>query len=382
LGHHEFKFPIPRSEKADANSKTSSYIHSPNFIMSWVKRRAGPLIVLGTSAAGGAVYRFFGPSKSTDESLNPHTFTPYTLVDKQPVSSTSAIFTLRNSNGAPDSQSVKEVEKRSVWSIQIKQPQLQIARAYTPLPHTTDNKKDETAPQNIRLLIRQETGGEVSTYLHRLPEQATIELRGPNAEFELPRNVKEVIFLAGGTGIAPAMQVAQALSRRTGSKMQILWANRKREECVGGVSDDREAPNASQNRLGWWKSILIGSSETATLVGLSKNDPVESETPQDKGLIVKELDALKANNTIATQGLKVQYYVDEEKTFIHPEDVAKRMVSTSQEKGSKLIIVSGPDGFIEHWAGRKVWADGRETQGPLGGVLRGMDLGDWKVFKL
>lgn len=350
--------------------------------MSWVKRRAGPLIVLGTSAAGGAVYRFFGPSKSTDESLNPHTFTPYTLVDKQPVSSTSAIFTLRNSNGAPDSQSVKEVEKRSVWSIQIKQPQLQIARAYTPLPHTTDNKKDETAPQNIRLLIRQETGGEVSTYLHRLPEQAMIELRGPNAEFELPRNVKEVIFLAGGTGIAPAMQVAQALSRRTGSKMQILWANRKREECVGGVSDDREAPNASQNRLGWWKSILIGSSETATLVGLSKDDPVESETPQDKGLIVKELDALKANNTIATQGLKVQYYVDEEKTFIHPEDVAKRMVSTSQEKGSKLIIVSGPDGFIEHWAGRKVWADGRETQGPLGGVLRGMDLGDWKVFKL
>nr|GFD10050.1 hypothetical protein [Tanacetum cinerariifolium] len=82
--------------------------------------------------------------------------------------------------------------------------------------------------------------------------------------------------------------------------MQILWANRKREECVGGVSDDREAPSTSQNRLGWWKSILIGSSETATLVGLSKDDPVETETPQDKGLIVKELDALKANNTIAT----------------------------------------------------------------------------------
>lgn len=164
--------------------------------------------------------------------------------------------------------------------------------------------------------------------------------------------------------------------------MQILWANRKREECVGGISDDREVPGTSQNRLGWWKSILIGSSETATLVGLSKDDPTESETPQDKGLIVKELDALRANNTIATQGLKVQYYVDEEKTFIQPEDLAKRMVSTSQEKGSKLIVVSGPDGFIEHWAGRKVWADGRETQGPLGGVLRGMDLRDWKVFKL
>ncbi|KAF3000953.1 hypothetical protein E8E13_009097 [Curvularia kusanoi] len=351
--------------------------------MSWAKRRAGPLIILGTSAAGGAAYRFFGTSKASDESLNPHTFTPYTLVDKQPVSSTSAIFVLRNSAGAPDSQSVREVERRSVWSVQIKQPQLQIARAYTPLPHTTDEKKkDDNAPQDMRLLIRQETGGEVSTYLHRLPEQATIELRGPNAEFELPRDVKEVVFLAGGTGIAPAMQVAQALSRRTGSRMHILWANRRREECVGGVSDEQGSTKTSQNRVGWWKSVLIGSSETATLVGLSKDEPAESVTPKEKGLIVKELDALKAKNTIAVQGLKVQYYVDEENTFIQPEDVKKRMISTSQEKGSKLIIVSGPDGFIEHWAGRKVWADGREVQGPLGGVLKGMDLGDWKVFKL
>ena len=348
--------------------------------MSWLKRRAGPLIILGTSAAGGAAYRFFGPSKSSDQSLNPHTFTPYTLVEKQPVSSTSAIFVLRNSSGAPDSQSVKEVERRSVWSVQIKQPQLQIARAYTPLPNIIDGKKGDNAPQDMRLLIRQETRGEVSTYLHRLPEQATIELRGPNAEYELPRNVKEVIFLAGGTGIAPAMQVAQALSRRTGSHMHILWANRRREECIGGVSDDK--PKATQNRLGWWKSVLIGSSETATLVGLSKDEPAESAAPEDKGLIVKELDALKANNTIAVQGLKVQYYVDEENTFIHPEDIKKRMASTSQEKGSKLIIVSGPDGFIEHWAGRKIWAEGREVQGPLGGVLKGMDLGDWKVFKL
>lgn len=349
--------------------------------MSWIKRRAGPLIIIGTSAAGGAAYRFFGVSKSSDESLNPHTFTPYTLVDKQPVSSTSAIFTLRIANGVPDSQSVREVEKRSVWSVQIKQPQLQIARAYTPLPHT-EGKKDENAPQDMRLLIRQETRGEVSTYLHHLPEQATIELRGPNAEFEMPRNVKEVIFLAGGTGIAPAMQVAQALGRRTGSKMHILWANRRREECVGGVSDDQGTPKPSSDRLGWWKSVLIGSSETATLVGLSKDDTVERESPHNKGLIVKELDALKERNTVATQGLRVQYYVDEEKTFIQAEDVVKRMASTSQEKGSKLIIVSGPEGFIEHWAGRKLWQDGREVQGPLGGVLKGMDLGDWKVFKL
>jgi hypothetical protein len=342
--------------------------------MSWLRRRAGPLIILGTSAVGGAAYRFLGPSDSSEASLNPHTFTPYTLVDKQPVSSTSAVFTLRNSNGIPLSDSVKEVEKRSVWSVQIKQPQLQIARAYTPLPPTLDGPPN--APDEMKLLIRQETGGEVSTYLHRLPEQATIELRGPNTERALPQDIKEVIFLAGGTGIAPAMQVAQALCRRTGSTMHILWANRLREDCIGGVSDGVPNATTGQVRTGWWKSFL-GSNDAA-----AQQPVVRSSDDREKGVMVRELDALKEKSKAVTRGLKVEYFVDEEKRFIQPDDVAKKVAGPPQEKGSRLIIVSGPDGFIEHWAGRKLWVDGREVQGPLGGVLRKMDLGDWKVVKL
>ena len=269
-------------------------------------------------------------------------------------------------------------QQRAIQSVLFKQPQLQIARAYTLLPAEPGQPTDE-----LRFLIKREKGGEVSSYLHRLVAGAEVEVRGPNAEYILPtaERVGKVVFLAGGTGIAPALQVAKLVAADE-ADVHILWANRRREECIGGVSDDKESPKATQNRLGWWKSILIGSSETATLVGLSKDEPTESAAPQDKGLIVKELDALKANNTIAVQGLKVQYYVDEENTFIQPEDLKKRMANTSQDKGSKLIIVSGPDGFIEHWAGRKIWAEGREVQGPLGGVLKEMDLGDWKVFKL
>jgi ferredoxin-NADP reductase len=282
---------------------------------------------------------------------------------------------LRNRDGVPESDSVREVWKRSVWSVQIKQPQLQIARAYTPLPPTSDShRKGHDEPADIRLLIRLEQGGEVSTYLHRLPEESTIELRGPNTELELPVDIKEIIFLAGGTGIAPAMQVAQALGRRTGSKLHILWANRRRDECIGGVSDDK-ADMLQQNRKGWWQSLL-GSSEP-------EQEPlVDNHTRQSKGAIVQELDALKERGKVATRGLSVQYYVDEEKTFIQPADLARRITRTPEEKGSRVIMVSGPDGFIEHWAGRKQWVGGQETQGPLGGVLGKMDLGDWKVFKV
>jgi hypothetical protein len=344
--------------------------------MSWLKRRGGPLLILGASAAGGAAYRFLRPADSADASLNPHTFTPYTLVEKQTVSPSSAIFTLRNRDGKPEPDSVREVWKRSVWSVQIKQPQLQIARAYTPLPPTQDShRKGHDEPADIRLLIRQEQGGEVSTYLHRLPEESVIELRGPNTELELPVDIKEIIFLAGGTGIAPAMQIAQAMGRRTGSKMHILWANRRRDECIGGVSDGKANDTSTESRKGWWQS-LFGFSEPA------QETHVEDNISQGKGAIVKELEALKDRGKAATRGLSVQYYVDEEKTFIQTADLEKKIARIPQEKGSRLIMVSGPDGFIEHWAGRKQWVGGRETQGALGGALGKMDLGDWKVFKL
>jgi len=343
--------------------------------MSWLRRRAGPLIVVSASATGGAAYRYFKPRDSSDASLNPHSFTPYTLVQKQEVSPTSAIFTLRNRDGRPEPDSVREVWKRSVWSVQIKQPQLQIARAYTPLPPTSDShKKGHDEPADIRLLIRHEEGGEVSTYLHRLPKGSVIELRGPNTEVELPLDIKEVIFLAGGTGIAPAMQIAQALGRRTGSKLHILWANRKRDECVGGVSDGSAYDAAAQSRKGWWQSIAGSTEEPA------QTSP--SDANQPKGIMVQELEALKERSKAATRGTSIQYYVDEEKTFIQPADLERRIKRVPEERGSRVIVVSGPDGFIEHWAGKKKWEGGRETQGALGGVLGKMELGDWKVFKL
>ncbi|KAL5117098.1 mitochondrial Homoaconitase [Pleosporales sp. CAS-2024a] len=317
--------------------------------MSWLKRRGGALVIMGASAVGGAAYRHFQAAESTRASLNPYTFTPYTLVEKKAVSRTSAIFTLRNGDGGPDGMG--DVWKRSVWSVEIKQPQLQIARAYTPLPPGPGQDAPGTAqPADIRLLIRQEQGGEVSTYLHRLPATSTIELRGPNTEYELPADVNQVIFLAGGTGIAPAMQIAHALATRPGTKMHILWANRRREECRGGVSDDGPS-------------------------GLVNNG-------QPKGAVVQELDALKERANAATRGMRVQYYVDEEKTFLQQAHVEKTMATTLADKGSRLILVSGPSGFVQHWAGAKVWVGGTETQGPLGGVLGKMKLKDWKVVKL
>jgi len=133
--------------------------------------------------------------------------------------------------------------------------------------------------------------------------------------------------------------------------------------------------------------IVKGQFSWKGLLGLRQAVPqtivMDGHKNQVKGLLVQELDALKQRSALHTRGLRVQYYVDEEGSFIKPGDVSKRLESdASGQNGPRVILVSGPDGFIEYWAGKKLWVGGQEVQGPLGGILRHMDLKGWNVFKL
>jgi len=174
------------------------------------------------------------------------------------------------------------------------------------------------------------------------------------------------------------MQVADIIARREdGAECHIFWANRRREECVGG---DRKS--VLPGSLRGWRS-LFGLEEN--IVTVSEDEMTEK---QDKGLIVRELEAMKER---AMGKIDVVYFVDEESDFIKPGHVLGHLKHSSRHNGpekaseyggQKLILVSGPDGFIEHWAGKKVWVGGHEAQGPLGGVLGRLDIKDWKVWKL
>ena len=158
--------------------------------------------------------------------------------------------------------------------------------------------------------------------------------------------------------------------------MHILWANRQKGDCAGGQSDSLQTPPPGRS---WgWRCVL----------GLGKPAPSQDTVKhvENQGIIVKELEALK-HQSHAHNGLSVEYFVDEEKSFIQPANIARHLKVYTQKdgappKGSRVILVSGPDGFIQHWAGRKTWVAGREAQGPLGGVLSQMDLRGWKVYKL
>ena len=225
-----------------------------------------------------------------------------------------------------------------MWSLQVKQPQLQIARSYTPLPPKEMAAKSE--PGDVEFLIRKDPQGEVSSYLHKLPLGARIDLRGPQLEYTIPQNVDEILFLAGGTGIAPALQVvhtllkARSLSTTRLPRIHILWANRQQEE------------------------------------------PLQ---------VLKELESS------CREELSLQYFVDDQKTFITKDVITQCLLKSSERgrnaskmdsAGRKLVLISGPEGFVNYYAGPKVCKGGSERQGQLGGLLKNAKLNGWEVWKL
>ncbi|EPE29935.1 Ferredoxin reductase-like, C-terminal NADP-linked [Glarea lozoyensis ATCC 20868] len=287
-------------------------------------------------------------STSQSAIFEPPRFTPFTITRREIVSPTSILITIRPSippNLIP-SDPYGESWRRGPWSVEIKQPQLQIARSYTPLPPGADDE-----PGDLRFLIRREHKGEMSGYLWSLKEGNDIWLRGPKREYELGEDVSDVVFVAGGTGIAPALQVAHTLLERRNGKInpniRIFWANRRREDCLGGNGSDK----------------------------------------QELGPVVRVIDELQRRHP---GSLKMTYLVDEDGSYIDQKKISAALKENAGVKSqpiitridSKMIFVSGPEGFVEFVAGGKRFEGGKEGQGTLGGLLGRMGIRDWKVWKL
>lgn len=265
------------------------------------------------------------------------------------------------------------------------QPELQIARSYTPLPPIED-----TEPEQVRLLVRQEPQGEVSTFLHKINRGTIVHLRGPRVEYEIPDDVDEILFLAGGTGIAPALQVAHTLfnhrfkTTEHGPELRILWANRRREDSISGLEPfpSQRAQAGSVPKLRKLADKMQEGLPSQTQETIEDSTAL-SQPSQTR--LVEEVESLKARHV---GKVIVDYFVDEEGSYIS-ESLLRTYLSgidqTANQDGTprrKVILVSGPEGFVTVFAGSKTWQGGREIQGPLGGLLKKIDPQGWEIWKL
>ncbi|KAL1982828.1 hypothetical protein VTN96DRAFT_828 [Rasamsonia emersonii] len=344
-----------------------------------LKKHTWLRVTVVTVAAGAIGAYIRSKQDAGNTTLNPLTFAHYRLVSRQPVSSTNSIFTLDPVRPGHNRETYESAWQTGVWSVMFKQPQLQIGRDYTPLPPVGEGSNggdsQSEGDESLRFLIRRDPHGEVSRYLHGLEIGAEIEIRGPQTECPIPSDVQDILFIAGGTGIAPALQAAYTLLRRTTDtrkpRMHILWASRKREDCLGGVSDtSTDAPTKSS----WWK---FGGSTKPSSPSSSSTSPAPATT----GAVVRELQTLKSQYP---GQLTVDYFVDEENSFISKKDIRDfvESVSSSGSPQKRMILVSGPEGFISYMAGPKIWGGGRQLQGPVQGIIKELDLQGWTVWKL
>ena len=213
-------------------------------------------------------------------------------------------------------------------------------------------------------MIRRLHGGEMSNYLSRLEVNDEVEMRGPAVEYALRPDDRagntDIVFLAGGTGISSALQAVHCFMGHSavGDRMQILWANRRREDCAG-------APK-SMKTSGWF-SPAKGE----------KTEEVEAGNE-----IMREIRELQ---TKYSGRVDVKYFVDEENSFITPKAINEAVEGVDKQGlgRRKLLMASGPDGFMEYFVGKKGdWVGTQQLQGRLGGVVKSLDLKEWVVVKL
>ncbi|KAH6840967.1 hypothetical protein B0I37DRAFT_385694 [Chaetomium sp. MPI-CAGE-AT-0009] len=380
--------------------------------------------------------------------LNTETFAPFTVIAREDVSPSAFVLTVEPAAAALDGdggdgkavrKTVGEIKRgweAGLWAVEVKQPELMVAREYTPLPVVGGGGEEGGEMGKLRLYVRRMERGEVSNYLARLKVGDEVELRGPKLGFDLRARVgvegrgdaegadlgekKKVVFLAGGTGISPALQAAKALLDNPRVEMEVVWANRRREDCVGceggeqrgavvALLEDFRKKYGERFRYsctvdGEGTFIDAGAIARVTRPTPSPSAPAPASAQGQSawGLWPAGGKSQKSNavsQPVATVNSDACSYHSPKELVVSDEHdphagtdsepcKCKDADGNPIQGGKNLLMVSGPEGFVKHFAGAKVWGAGKEMQGPVKGVIGDLrkqnpSLGeDWLVLKM
>lgn len=161
---------------------------------------------------------------------------------------------------------------------------------------------------SMQILVKRYDNGDLSRFIHSRAPAGILQVKQVLTE-PLPQ-AKRYVFIVGGTGIAPVYQCLQKFDAMKGDEkpdVEVLYASRS----------------------------------------------------QDEVYLRAQLDAFQ---TGSDGRVKVQYFVDDQGTQISTKNLKKY---TSATTANQVILVCGPDGFVEYVAGEKP----EVGQGAVGGLL-------------
>lgn len=242
-----------------------------------------------------------------------------------------------------------QLTNRSLWSVEIKQPEIMVARNYTPLPlkfvnDETDkltvisskNEIDNVNDGKLIIFVKSYDTGEVSKWLTQLPLNYTVEIRGPFVEYQIQDQVDHVNFFVAGTGIVSPLQ---------------LLLNPYTNGIQGPHVNLFYSSNDLQNELGPLKNVLYNRLND---LAVKKHGLFQLWTFEDS----------KKQNISDIKNLK---------NFIKVVPPVSKL-----SDDNTLSLVCGPERYIETIAGKKY----DFSQGPVEGILGQKGWSNKNVFKL
>eukprot|EP00535_Pseudo-nitzschia_heimii_P002684 CAMPEP_0197181276 /NCGR_PEP_ID=MMETSP1423-20130617/5614_1 /TAXON_ID=476441 /ORGANISM="Pseudo-nitzschia heimii, Strain UNC1101" /LENGTH=312 /DNA_ID=CAMNT_0042631503 /DNA_START=371 /DNA_END=1309 /DNA_ORIENTATION=+ len=215
-------------------------------------------------------------------------------------------------------------------------------------------------------------GGGVGKYLCDMDVGSSIsaQLKGERvmhgSSAVLDRGWKHVGLVAGGTGIAPLLQIARILLEGGGGSkpsVHLLFVNHSREDILGREAIEALAKVHPENFFVTYSFTREGQGECKNDTGsggeaeCSLDDQDDSDSPAR--FAVGRGDA----------------------------DLARVALPAPSASNDTMVLVCGRDGFVAHWAGpvgRAPTEDGSKgpkIQGPLLGVLADTGFTADQVFK-
>lgn len=323
---------------------------------------------------------FFLPNE--EKMLSPDKFSPYVITFKHQIDESHYMIELsRKDRGKFSSREKSMWNGKFLWSIEIKQPEINIVRKYTPLPlvvssvekgkpffRIIDSPQDEG---KMCLYVKTYDTGEMGRYIARQSLFSELEIRGPFVDFQFPshpldkedprptmRSVpsmtpgdsgygcvpQSVICFAGGTGIAPFMQTL--LSQDPPKGFFDIYFSSRTEGEVGPLS-------VIFNLLS-----VTGRAKIHHFVG---NAPVGDIPKPADGKIVASKDTKKYENAL--------------QQHFHTRDMPKPSPS--------LALVCGPEGYVEYICGRANFNNAANRDlGKVGGLLKDRGWSEKNVVRL
>ena len=325
-----------------------------------------------------------------------------------------------------------------IWSVDVKQPDIMVVRAYTPLPlyflkseYTRSGERkpllkvinndgeDYDKGGVMCLYVKKYNDGEISRYITSRNIGEEIELRGPNVEYRFPyhplknyhtrpifRDLPSKIepehllqktikandlpafdnlnFFAAGTGIAPILQVLLSRNPYRGF-VNIHYSAQK-----PGELEPLERFLFFLEKLDRIKLIRHYDSENKTiLTAKDVSKPSKSAYTSPLKLEQKEADltpeeALKLRMSILegeepTIQSKVQ--LNEERAPRYVNAIQQAIATSKEQKTSpSLSLVCGPEGYVSYVAGPKDLINNQ--QGQVGGLLGDKEWDESNTYKL